>query len=89
MRVLYAGDSAAKIGPVFVASPFNVEVKGFSMHVWGQPLIDALKQGGIEVVHMSPDVAIADFPRTVEGLSEYDALILSDIECEVLALYPF
>ena len=35
MKVLYAGDAAAKIGPVFVASPFNVEVKGFSTHVWG------------------------------------------------------
>ncbi len=40
MKVLYAGDSAAKIGPVFVASPFNVEVKGFSTHIWGKPLID-------------------------------------------------
>ena len=89
MKILYAGDAAAKIGPIFVASPFNVEVKGFSTHVWGQPLIDALEEGGIEVVHMSCDVAIADFPRTVEGLSEYDALILSDIEAEVLALYPF
>src|SRR4030067_1303729 len=89
MKVLYAGDAAAKIGPIFVAPPFNVEVKGFSTHVWGQPLIDALTQGGIEVVHMSPDVAISHFPRTVEGLSEYDVVILSDIECEVLALYPF
>ncbi|MFO7623656.1 MAG: glutamine amidotransferase [Anaerolineales bacterium] len=89
MKVLYAGDAAAKIGPVFVASPFNVEVKGFSIHVWGQPLIDAMKEGGIDVLHMTNEVAISEFPRTVEGLSEYDVIILSDIECEVLALYPF
>ena len=89
MKVLYAGDSAAKIGPIFVASPFNVEVKGFSTHVWGKPLIDALEQGGIHVTHMTPDVAISEFPRTVEGLKEYDAVMLSDCECEVLALYPF
>lgn len=89
MKVLYAGDSAAKIGPVFVASPFNVEVKGFSTHIWGKPLIDALEQGQIRVTHMTPDVAISEFPRTVEGLKEYDAVILSDCECEVLALYPF
>jgi hypothetical protein len=37
MKVLYAGDAAAEIGPVFVASPFNV-VKGFSMHIWGSLL---------------------------------------------------
>lgn len=89
MKVLYAGDSAAKIGPVFVASPFNFEVKGFSKHVWGQPLIDSLNAGGIEVTHMTCDDAIANFPRTVEELSTYDVIILSDIEFEVLALYPF
>jgi len=89
MKVLYAGDAASKIGPIFVASPFNFEVKGFSHHIWGQPLIDALNEGDIEVNHMTNERAISDFPRTVEGLSEYDAVIISDCECEVLALYPF
>lgn len=89
MKVLYAGDAASIIGPVYVASPFNVEVKGFSSHIWGQPLIDSLKQGNIDVTHMTNDVAITAFPRTAEGLSEYDAVIISDCECEVLALYPF
>lgn len=89
MKVLYAGDSAAKIGPIFVASPFNFEVKGFSTHIWGQPLIDALTNDGIDITHMTAEQAIADFPRTVEGLSDYDVLIVSDIESEVLSLYPF
>ena len=89
MKVLYAGDAASKIGPIFVASPFNFEVKGFSHHIWGQPLIDALKEGNIEVLHMTCEQAIGDFPRTVEELSEFDAMILSDCEFEVLALYPF
>jgi uncharacterized membrane protein len=89
MKILYAGDAASKIGPIFVASPFNFEVKGYSHHIWGQPLINALKEGGIEVIHMTNEQAISDFPRTVEGLAEYDVVILSDCECEVLALYPF
>jgi len=72
-----------------VASPFNFEVKGFSHHIWGQPLIDSLNAGGIQVVHMTNEQAISDFPRTVEGLSEYNVVIISDCECEVLALYPF
>ena len=50
MKVLYAGDACTKIGPVFVASPFNLEVKGVSHHIWGQPLIDALTADGIEVI---------------------------------------
>jgi hypothetical protein len=61
MKILYAGDAAAKIGPIFVASPFNVEVKGFSTHVWGQPLIDALEEGGIEVHHMTSVTLNAKF----------------------------
>ena len=89
MKVLYAGDAASKIGPIFVASPFNFEVKGFSHHIWGQPLIDALEKDNIQVTHLTNEQAISDFPRTVEGLSEYDAVIISDCECEVLALYPF
>jgi uncharacterized membrane protein len=90
MKVLYAGDYSINIGPVFVASPFNVEVKGLSANLWGQPLIDGLQaEGDITVTHMPPHVAISAFPRTVEELSAYDAIILSDIECEVLALYPF
>jgi uncharacterized membrane protein len=88
-RVLYAGDAAAVLGPIFIASPFNTEVKGFARHVWGQPLIDALQGAGIEVVHMANEVAISEFPRTVEGLQEYDVIILSDIEQEILSLYQF
>lgn len=90
IKVLYAGDSSYNVGPVFIASPFNVEVKGFSTNIWGQPLIDALKaEGDIEVNHMTSHRAIADFPRTVEDLSQYDAVIISDCECEVLALFQF
>lgn len=89
MKVLYAGDACSKIGPIFMASPFNMEVKGFSHHIWGQPLIDALKSNGIEVTHMTNDQAISEFPRTVEDLSNYDVVIISDCECEVLSLYPF
>lgn len=89
MKVLYAGDAATKIGPVFVASPFNLEVKGVSHHIWGQPLIDALTGAGIDVRHLTNDQAIVDFPRTVHDLQEYDVLILSDCESEVLSLYPF
>lgn len=89
MKVLYAGDACTKIGPVFVASPFNLEVKGVSHHIWGQPLIDALAGDGIEVKHLTNDQAIGEFPRTEEELAEYDVLIISDCEAEVLSLFPF
>ena len=81
MKILYAGDACTKLGPVFMASPFNLEVKGMSHHIWGQPLIDALTAKGHEVVHMTGEQAIADDPRTVADLSQYDALIISALEC--------
>ena len=71
MKVLYAGDACTKIGPIFVASPFNLEVKGVSHHIWGQPLIDAMTKDGIDVKHLTNDQAISEFPRTVEDLSQY------------------
>jgi len=89
MKVLYAGDACIKIGPLFLASPFNLEVKGVSHHIWGQPMIDAMTSAGIDVKHLTNEQAISEFPRTVEELSEYDVIILSDCECEVLSLYPF
>ncbi len=89
MKVLYAGDACTKIGPLFVASPFNLEVKGVSHHIWGQPLIDALTGAGIEVKHLTNDQAIGEFPRTEEELAAYDAIIISDCEAEVLSLHPF
>ncbi len=89
MKVLYAGDACTKVGPLFLASPFNLEMKGISHHIWGQPLIDAMTKAGIEVRHLTNADAIAEFPRTVEELSEYDVVIISDCEYEVLALYPF
>ena len=69
MKVLYAGDACTKIGPVFVASPFNLEVKGVSHHIWGQPLIDALTGAGIEVKHLTNDqVIISDCEAEVLSL---------------------
>jgi uncharacterized membrane protein len=88
-KVLYVGDSAGVVGPVFVASPFEVEVKGFNVHVWGQPLIDGLQEtGDIEVVHQPSWIAYGDYPKTPEEMASYDVVIVSDVERDVLVLYP-
>ena len=89
MKILYAGDAATVVGPVILASPFNLEVKGITHGVWGKPLIDALTGAGIEVKHLTNEQAIRHFPRTVEELKEYDVLMISDCESEILELYPF
>lgn len=90
IKILYAGDAAAAIGPQLVASPFNFETKGFKISIWCQPVLDAFNaQSDMEVLHMANWDAYEKFPETPEALSEYDVVILSDIESEVLVLYPF
>lgn len=87
-RVLYVGDGSAPLRMV-VASPFMVEFKGFGTYVWSHDFIHALEQqGGHELTHMQNWVAHAEFPQTVEDLAHYDLVILSDVERDVLLLYP-
>ncbi len=90
IKVLYAGDSGAVMGPHIIASPLNYESKGFEVHVWCQQVLDALNgETDINVRHMTPWEAFEKFPETPEQLAEYDVVILSDIEWEVLVLYPW
>lgn len=54
----------------------------------GQPLIDALEVGGYEVTYMPSHVAQSKFPRTIEEISKYDLVILSDIGSNTLLIAP-
>ena len=54
IKVLYAGDSGAVLGPHIIASPLNYESKGFEVHIWCQQVLDALNgQPDIEVRYMT------------------------------------
>ncbi len=90
IKVLYAGDSGIIMGPHIIASPFNYESKGVEVQVWCQQVLDALNsQADIEVDYMTTWQAFEKFPETPEELAKYDVVILSDIEWEVLVLYPW
>jgi len=54
-------------------------------HQW---LSAALKDGGFEVEHLPNHLANERFPRTVEELKQYDAVLLSDIGSNTLLLHP-
>ncbi len=89
MKVLYVGDAGVLVGPLFLGSPFLMELKGLDVKIWGQPLIDALQSDPeIKVIHMPAWTAYRDFPRTPKDLSEYAVIILSDVEAESLYFYP-
>ncbi len=89
IKVLYVGDSGVLVGPIFVGSPFLMEIKNLDVRVWGEPLIKALESDlEIKVTHMSTWEAYRRFPRSLDELSKYDVVILSDVEAEVLYFFP-
>ena len=89
IKVLYAGDAGALVGPLFIPSPFTMEIKNFQMHVWGQPLIDGLQSDPeIKVTHMTAWDAYSKFPKTPEELAQYDVVMLCEVETDTLYFYP-
>lgn len=91
IRVLYVGDAGVLLGPNIIASPFYYEMKGYEVHIWCQPVLDALNaENDITVEHMTNWRALAEFPETAEQIAaNYDVVVLSDVEQEVLVLYPW
>jgi uncharacterized membrane protein len=59
-----------------------------TFHLGAEPLVNALKGSAFELVYMKAHEAATDFPLTIEGLSAYDGLILSDIGANTLLLHP-
>ncbi len=86
-KVLYIGDGSAPLRMV-IASPFNVEFKGFGTYVWSEDFLKALAEAGHHVVHMQNWEAHARFPQEPDELAQYNLVILSDVERDVLLLYP-
>ncbi|MEM2744866.1 MAG: glutamine amidotransferase, partial [Nitrososphaerota archaeon] len=89
IRVLYVGDSVTLIGPIFIASPFIMEIKEFNVSIVAKPLIDVFqKNPEINLRYMTSWDAYSQFPKTVEELKNYDVLILSDVDADTLYFYP-
>lgn len=80
-KVLLAGESW---------SATMMEVKGFnsffsSKYETGLGFIDkAIEKAGYELTYMPNHIAADQFPYTLEGLQEYDLIILSDIGADTL-----
>lgn len=72
----------------------SIHMKGFDEFTTteygegGRWLIDGLRKNGVEVDFLPNHLAPAQFPMTVEELSRYDAVLLSDIGSNSLYLHP-
>jgi uncharacterized membrane protein len=78
MRVLYVGDYKLHANQFYVGADtfrqFYGKVRDY------EPLLDALEaMPGVEPEFLDGPDTMTDFPRSVEELAEYDALIISDL----------
>ena len=82
MDVLYVGDNEQSTNHFFAGTEsiqvYQRQTKDY------RPLQRALEDAGIEVDHMTGAEAIEEFPETIEELSEYDALVFSDLSRDTL-----
>ena len=89
IKVLYAGGAGVTIGPLFIITPFALEVKGFDYHNWAQEFIKGLEKDPEVKVHQMPSwVVYRDFPRTLKELSGYNVVMIEEVEADVFYFYP-
>lgn len=84
-RILFAGEQVTAIGH---------EIKGFDSFEAcaskedGWALFEALRKGGHDVTWMRTAQVPVDFPETLEALSAYGTVILSDVGANSLLFHP-
>ena len=89
-KVLYIGDWAIAIGPVFAETPFNYAFKGLETYRYDHFLKNALESSGAHVCDTMPTwdfyaMAPGEYER---ALAEYDVIVFSDVELKNFQLAP-
>jgi uncharacterized membrane protein len=85
LKILLAGESWTSLG---------LHLKGFSIYTTGgyeeggKPLIEALEKEGHAVTYIPNHLVPSQFPNSVDGLSGYDVIVLSDIGADTFLLHP-
>lgn len=80
------------VGESWVSSATHY--KGFdqfgsvTFHLGAEPLVAVLKDSDFDLHYMTAHEAVEKLPFTLEGLSEYSVIILSDIGANSLLLHP-
>jgi uncharacterized membrane protein len=59
-----------------------------TFHLGAEPLVAALKGSAYDLHYMKAHEAAEGFPMTLDGLSGYSAILLSDIGANTLLLHP-
>lgn len=89
-RILYVGDWAVALGPVFAETPFNYAFKGLETYRYDHYLRNALESSG---AHECETMPTWDFYGMAPGeyetaLAHYDVIVFSDVELKNFQLAP-
>ncbi len=89
-KVLYIGDWAIALGPVFAETPFNYAFKGLETYRYDHYLKDAIESSG---EHQCDTMPTWDFYAMAPGeyeeaLADYDVIVFSDVELKNFQLAP-
>jgi uncharacterized membrane protein len=84
-RILLAGESW--MSTATHAKGFD-QFHSITFHLGAEPLVAALAGSDIDIRYMPAHEAQTAFPQSLEALSDYGAVILSDIGANTLLLHP-
>lgn len=89
-KVLYIGDWAVALGPIFAETPFNYAFKGLETYRYDHYLREALESSG---EHSCDTMPTWDFYAMKPGeyeqaLQDYDVIVFSDVELKNFQLAP-
>ena len=89
-KILYIGDWAVALGPVFAETPFNYAFKGLETYRYDHYLKDAMESSG---QHQCDTMPTWDFYGMAPGeyeraLTDYDVIVFSDVELKNFQLAP-
>ncbi len=84
-KILLAGESWASAATHYKG--FD-QFSSVTFHLGAEPLVAALKGSAFNLRYMPAHEAQEAFPQTLEALSAYDAVMLSDIGANTLLLHP-
>lgn len=59
-----------------------------TFHLGAEPLVAALQDSPFELTYLPAHEAVSGLPSTMEGLSAYEAILLSDIGANSILLHP-
>jgi len=89
-RVLYIGDWAVSLGPIFAESSFNYAFKGLETFRYDHYLRDAIESSGGHSCDTMPtwDFYVMKPGEYEQALIDYDVIVFSDVELKNFQLAP-